>query len=186
MATDPYERLSRYLNFTPEDLNANREGYITERQYALIRQAEASENKDLSFGLIFIITPSLALCAACFLLVDLPAIIGSVDYLWEVIFGFIALIAVVVGISAWQGRHAGKALEQGLCDAVDGVFYLVADETRARPRFYIAIDNRRFRIPWRVHEAMLSYQEAQGQLHRLYYVPGSQWVLSMEPLDELI
>lgn len=184
MATDPYERLSRILNFTPDDLNANREGFITERQYVFVQQSEADQNKDLSFGLIFIIVPGLAACGACFFLFNIPAIIGAVDYLWELIFGIAGLVALGVGISAWQGRNAGKALQQGLCEAVDGEFNLIADETRARPRFYIAIDDRQFRIPWRLYDAMQSYQQAQGRLHRLYYVPGSGWVLSMEPLGE--
>jgi hypothetical protein len=182
MSLDLYERLSRIWNFTPEDLEANREGYISDRQSVAVREEQTAQNRDLSFGLLFIVLPALAGCGICFFLIDIPGIIGAVDYLWQIIVGVAVVVGLAVLWSALQGRRATKAAQQGWCDAVDGPLQIVADESRARPRFYLTIGSNRFRIPWRLYDAMQSYP-AINTMHRLYFVPGLRYVLSIEPLD---
>ena len=181
MSMDLYEGLSRIWKFTPEDLEANREGYISDQQWLAVKREEADQNRDLSFGMLFIVIPGLAGCGICFFLFDIPGIIGAVNYLWEAIFGVAALVGLALLWSTWQGRRATRAAQKGWCEAEEGPLRLIADESRARPRFYIAIGSSRFRIPWRLYDAMQSYP-AINEMHRLYYVPGLRYVLSIEPL----
>jgi len=179
MLTSPERTLATALNFDMTDLTHNREGEVSARQQARLQAARNEENKDFVFGMTFIVLPGLFGCGACAFLFDIPVIIGSVDYLTEAIGLLVGVVAVGVVWSAWQGRKANRGVSDGIAAAVTGPLTLTSDETRQRPRFYIVIGEDRFRVPWRIYEALQMY-EGIGQAHTLYYVPGMRYVLSIE------
>ena len=181
MLTTPDTTLTDALNFNTNDLAHNRAGEVSPRQQARLEAAVEEENKDFVFGMTFIVLPGLFTCGACAFLFDIPVIIGAVDYLAE----FLAVVGVVgvlaVLWSAWQGRKASHRQREGIVAAVSGPVSLRSDETRQRPRFFIVVGDERFRVPWRVYEALQEYERI-GDAHTLYFVPGMRYVLAMEPI----
>lgn len=175
------KRLMDALDFTPADLQANRAGEVSAAQQEKLAEIRSSENQDITFAALFLVIPLLFGCGICLFLFNVPTIIASVDYLVEVIIVFIIAVLVAVGWSAWQGRAAGQATRQGVVAMVEGPLSLATDEQRSRSRFFVVIGEERFHIPWRIYDALNKYRHT-GAVHRLYYIPGVRYVLSMEPV----
>ena len=170
------------LDFTPADLQANRAGEVSPAQQQKLADIRASESQDITFAALVFIVPLLFGCGICFFLFNVPTIIASVDYLVEGLIVLIIALLGAVGWSAWQGRAAGQASRQGDVVMIEGPLSLQTDEQRSRSRFFVVVGEEQFRIPWRIYEALNKYRHT-GVVHRLYYVPGVRYVLSMEAVE---
>ena len=179
MLTSPDTTLTNALQFDLNDLEANRAGALSARQQAGLQAAIQKENKDFTFGMTLLALPGIFVCGACFFLFNIPVIIGSVNFLPEilaVVGGIIGLGVLWAAFQGWRNTRGGRQIAQ----AITGPLSLLGDEQRQRPRFYIIIGEERFRVPWRMYEGLQLYERI-GEAHTLYYVPGMRYVLSMEP-----
>ena len=159
------------LNFTPEDLAANREGYMTKKQRVYLGNQR-----------------SLWMSAIVLAVIACPIL--STYAIWNGIqihdstssrVGIIALICVVTGgfaiYAATRRRIYNADVYKGNVSMTEGSIVLDVDSGGRRVEYYVGIGNRNYRISKSAFLAFKNHNE-----YRLYYAPNSRIVLSAEPM----
>lgn len=155
--------LGLHLNFTREDLDANRAGVFSDAQRATLRRSLLIESALYGF---------FALVALAGLLV-INANTGSQTSAGASVMTLVlALLVVLFMISLLAGyRSAHADLSSGV-SALTGRAHLT---TLGRGRYSLSFGQQRFHVSAAVYSAFV-----EGRLYRVYYTPHQQTLLSAE------
>ena len=155
--------LQQALDFTDEDLQANREGYMTKRQRKNIDQIR-TEMRFVQFvgvgmGIIFLF--------------------GCAIWLDPVCFGLMALsIPLTIFASVSQSRRASRDLYKGMVLSIDERIKLIKQrEGLGYIRCYVQAGEGQFRISKRAYKSL----QNRG-FYRIYFAPNTSKILSIEAL----
>jgi hypothetical protein len=170
----PEHLLMEALDFTDEDLAANREGYLTKRQLLRLSQRQNS----WTMGVVLAAIGSVFLCA--FAIMDGIRIGDTVSSR----VGIIGLIAILAGgfvLYTWtKGARFAVDLRQGELEAVEGRVALdVISQGSSGNAYTVQIEDRTFAINKPIFLAFKN-----GDPYRIYYAPHSRTILSAEWLRE--
>lgn len=172
--------LADVLDFTPDDLAANRAGEISARQQAILREADAEETRSLLFGLAILTPIAMTACGVCALLVNVNAIITWASDALPVLAGIaLLLVLVVLGINA-LGRRERSRLPAVI--TLEGPLHLHTDYQDTREIYYADIDDHSIRLEPLVMEGLRVYTSnvPPDQPFRVYYAPRAGKILSAE------
>jgi hypothetical protein len=160
------EKLASALNFTEEELAANRDGYMTKEQRRRFRSEGRGNIAQLS--VLAILCAFLALC----FMMALP--ITEFDYLIRnglfVIFGLVIVFCVYNAFADWILRKAD--LRKGAVISIEGNIQFRLNLNNVR-ELTIRGETLHFR-----QDALSAFQE--GERYRLYMPPYTKQVLSAE------
>lgn len=172
--------LGDILDFTPADLAANREGVLTQRQLAKLREEDAEETKSLLFGVAILLPLVLVGCGLCAALVNVGAVIAWAGDALPVIGAVAAVIAGLVAWANFQGRR--ERYRQPPVAQAEGTLDLLTDYRDNREFYYAVIADRRFRLDGMTMEGLRAFTAGypEGQQYRLYYAPRAGKLLSGE------
>lgn len=178
----PPTSLADVLDFTPDDLAANRAGEISARQQAILREQDAEETRSLLFGLAILTPIVMTACAVCALLVNVGAIIDWASDALPVLAGIIALIVIVVLVVNLLGRRERSRLPAVI--ALEGPLLLHTDYQDTREIYYADIDEQSIKLEPLVMEGLRIYTSnyPPDQPYRVYYAPRAAKILSAEHL----
>lgn len=171
---EPDPKLMEVLGFTAEDLQANREGYLTKVQ----RERLNSQRRSSQFDYLFLFIVPLA-GAALLMLAD-GASVGTTMFIGLAILLAYGIFNSVMRYSSY--RQFDADLYKGNIQAVEGeirknsAFSLgrSLDET-----FRIEIGKLSFPVKETTISAFKSHQS-----YRIYYVPNTKTILSAEMIEE--
>lgn len=170
----PEHVLMEAIGFTEEDLEANRQGYLTKKQCVHLNK---ERSKWLTYSLVaagvgfyFIVR---------ILLDDIPFYVTVPNKV-----PIIGIILVFAGTTAthffWKSRRFGTDLRNGETNFTEGRVQLDVDNAGRRDMYYtLAIQDIVFRVKKR---AFLAFKN--GDPYCIYYAPHSKTILSAEWLRE--
>lgn len=163
-----YQALEKTLYLEPDDLAANQQGKLSERQQQrIIGQLRSAM---LGFGCLNLVSiaPAIVLGAVIDnLVVRAIVVMGIVTWL-------IFLVRTLRGIRNTQ-QNIHQDLARGEVSALQGT--IVKKSTRKGANLYIGIDKKWFLVPQAIFEAV-----PEGETLVIYYLPTSQQFLALEPL----
>src|SRR5258707_8100574 len=166
--------LSRALEFSSEDLKANRDGYMTKEQRKKLR------NKGRRTAAMVGFYPGFALL----LFID-QTILSRLNYSSELIHAlanfsefFIAAIVWIILARAIIYQHFKTDLYKGKAEYIGGRVHLFS-ENRGRRKFNyrLIISNQIFAISEKISAAF-----DDGEFYGVYYAPKTKTILSAEKL----
>lgn len=179
----PPIRFSDILNFTPDDLAANRAGEISARQLQILRAEDAEETRSLLFGLAILTPIVLIACGLCAALVNLSAIITWASDALPVIGAITGLLALIVVWVNYQGTRERRS--QPPVILLEGSLNLHTDYQDTREIYYADIDGLTIKLDGLVMEGLRIYTSnfPPQQVYRLYYAPRAAKILSAERIN---
>jgi hypothetical protein len=165
--------LAHALSFTPQDLAANRQGRLSPRQAACIRQVV---NRDVA--------RTITLCVAAFIILALlfntPGVEGI---LWALLLSGVPLIASFLRLLPLS-QDAAHARTEPVSGEVSAERWLPPFARRfqrllrLRPGYYLSVGGDRFHVDRRTYQAF--EQMPGGRAYTLYHTPAARIVVAIE------
>jgi hypothetical protein len=163
------EQLMKEFGFSQEDLDANKQGIVTEGQQGRLRQKR------------FLVIAGYTAGVAAFLL-------GTI-YLYFVqhneLYALGSLVGAFVtgyrGYSALKGQKAGLSVQKAegavKLEKKDEVYYSGREDNvrRTRQKYFLTVDRHKFEIKEKQHATL-----TKGAEYTVYYAPEHKAVLSIE------
>jgi len=163
----PNVRLMRTMKFGGKDLQANRDGFLTDNQRRSIQRGQM-------WGAIFWWIMAVVFAS--------PAIFIATQQAWQNQFGVWALIIAslaCVTAAFWQQSKTRRVLKHNQTASVQGAvrrtMQLVYTGKVMIPMFQVIVGDKTFTVPKNVHDAFI-----EGDDYTLYYVPETNQLLSAE------
>lgn len=174
--------LADVLNFTLDDLAANRAGEISPRQQEILREEDAEETRSLLFGIAILTPIVLMACGLCAALVNIGAILSWAGDALLAVAGFIGLIMLAVLYVSIQGRRERRHMPDVI--ALEGPLHLHTDYQDTREIYYVDIDGKAIKIDGMVMEGLrvVTSNHVPEQRYRIYYTPQADKILSAETI----
>ncbi len=165
------DSLNRALEFTVEDLAANRNGFLSSAQRLQLEQQRWKGARGYVllaavFGVVALI-PALRFFTS--------SIRDTNDLIGACIFGALTLALAWTAYTRWQQIHFDAA--RGTASVISGIVRL---ETRTVNRGNVVYKLKIQGLDFQVSEAALQVF-TDGETYRVYYAPESKIVLSAEP-----
>jgi Flp pilus assembly protein TadB len=158
------------LDFTAEDLQANRDGYMTKRQRRRIHNLRKESRR--ARKALWIVLIGLVVSAFWFSegILTLPIVI------------LIMILAIDVFISSLSISRMNQDLYKGLIDDVEGKLRLIGREQGQghKNNYTIKIAQKKFSIPL---DAYLRLRN--GGIYCIYFAPNTHTLLSIEAIDTI-
>lgn len=154
------------LNFTPEDLEANRDGVMTERQRIALEARAAP--KSHAFTGAFILWGLITLGAV-------DSSISTTDKMLVSIVSLLLVATVAGAYSEWANKFFNDA-EDGVVRELTG--RVILDTNANRTRFTLTIGYMTFKLD---RQAYLRFRHLDT--YTIYYAPGSHIILSFRRAD---
>lgn len=157
------------LEFSEEELTANRDGYLTKRQRILLDQ-ERGLWRRLN-RLIWVLTPIIiaVIILDGYRIADTPS--SRI--------GFVCFALILAGVSLTYTYLRGKSFDQdlwkGSVEGIEGLARLESYRARDGMKYFVSFEKQRFKISRSAFEAFVSQQK-----YRIYYVPHSRKIVSAE------
>ncbi len=179
----PPASLADVLDFTFDDLAANRAGEISNRQQQILHEEDAEETKSLLFGLAILTPIFLIACGLCAALVNVGAIIEWASDGLPVIGAIVALMSIIILYVNYQGRRERRRHPPVVM--LQGPLTLYTDYQDTREFYYADIDGVSIKLEGIVMEGLRIYTSnfSTDQPYRVYYAPRADKILSAEHID---
>lgn len=158
----PGWRLAYALDFTPEDLAANRQGRLSRRQARVLRRYAALS-----------VARAVALCVPVFIILSLLFNSPGVDgILWALLLGGVPYVA-----NAFMLWPLVRDINSRAVESITGRVTLERERRvpllRFPPIYYLVVDDMRFRTNRRVYRAL------NEETYTIHYLPGVRWAVSV-------
>lgn len=161
------QNLARRLHFHPDDLEANRRGYISARQRRRLLRQLGLHAVGLALGALLLVGAA-------------GDIVESGEITAAAIISYVPLLLLAAGGAAYLGQRIiryGRDVASQRCLTVSGaVRTRISGGYRSR-QVYLLVNGMEFPIPARAYEAIV-----EGARCRVYYLPHSREIAGMEPL----
>lgn len=148
---DSLFQLATVFTFTPDDLNANQQGKLSQRQRALLRDLTATGVSVVAFGVM------LAIVVACGGAGFITISLNSQQPPWMMLaFGVIAVLFLSL---AWTWDTVASRIDarRGIVTVTAGIPTFSASQSKGyveAKRHYLRVGRRKFRISDRQHDAL--------------------------------
>ncbi len=161
------------LGFNEDDLEANRGGYMSKRQRAVLSRERSGWLNRIAIMIVAI--------AGFFVFMILSDLLQS--GIRENVLGGLSLAGGVAALyMAYMRSRLNNDLHKGDVFVVDGTVSLYIEKTRNQfmpYNYYLSVENRHFKIERPVHDAF-----TDGEPYAIYYAPFSKKILSAEWLHK--
>ncbi len=164
----PEHMLMDAIGFTEEDLEANRQGIITDAQKVHFRREYQKSAFAFLPALVILAFFTIGLLSSGLLFIQPGSIV--LPFLF-----FIVYLAYL----SWRRQQAVDAIRRGNLESVEGRIQLNTTASNSRQLFTISVQNQKFNIKKNVFLAFKN-----GDPYVIYYVPRSKSILSAEWLRE--
>lgn len=170
------DRLQSVLQFTEDDLKANRAGQLTQHQRVILEQEDIQQSMDIGCALLVFGGIGLLFFAACALLFNVEALLIGVKSILPII-----LLAVMGGVLLvvfvnFQGARERSKLPD--VSSVEG--QVTIRELKDGFKLYMEIGGKSFRITDDLRDVLRTLPKDAN--FRVYYATKAFKPLSMEPL----
>ncbi len=169
----PEEVLMEAIGFTEEDLEANRDGRITERQRKLLNDERLSWR-----GWIFL---ALGACPVISVIILLDVVRTQAD-LWNrvQVIGLVSVVAIGVALFAWfRMSYYSDDLRTDDVQVAEGRISLGIAENKNSRNYYVTIGRVTLKIP---KKAFLAFKNDDP--YAIFYMRYSKMLLSAEWLRD--
>lgn len=170
------DTFSAALGFTPEDLEANRSGSLTDSQRELMHSLRRRELlSNIFIGPLFLMIPVAVIIGGAYIV--LRSAFAGMEWIWLLLLGGLIVNFVRFlpsGLRRW--RAVGADIENGAA-SVNGRASIKSIKYRRATVYTLKIGDVSFDVPETITQVF-----QQGQVYRAYYTPQALILLSAEKL----
>lgn len=166
----------RVLQFTENDLKANRAGQLTAQQRSELDQEDIQQSLDIGCALLIFAVIGALIFVACALLFNIEALLTGMRSILPLILVMGAGVVLLVIYANFQGMRERSKMPD--VSHVDGTLRL--REAEGGFRLYLDVGDKSFRITDDLRDALQTLPA--DATFRVYYATKAFKVLSLEPL----